>query len=186
MADEETYGDITVVSQETKIQQIQKLLPNGDYMWVDVDENTEVRYKPEEVTPRHQVAGSFVCTRCGMGFQGQRALSEHEMRDHRIDGGVRDMTIVQIPDGEGGFVEKHVFEVPELDNAVRAPSDPAAAEWQRKALKANEELEELKTQLEDQKESIEQMSEFIQKQREKEENDAVDVPSPVTRGRKKS
>lgn len=136
-----------------RTRQIQKMLPNGDLYWIDVDEEEIMRVKPEAATHGHQVSGAFTCTSCGLGFMAQYALAEHVTRDHKIDSGQRDMSFVQVPTGEidqdGNEVleERRVFEVPELATQSKVAQDAEAErEWQKKYLAQNEDMELLRTQ----------------------------------------
>ncbi|KKK86833.1 hypothetical protein LCGC14_2759290 [marine sediment metagenome] len=179
-------GEQEVQLEPEKIRQIQKMLPNGDYIWVDLDPNEQ--YRTREV-PVQRAAGAFVCDRCGIGFMAQFALAEHVMRDHQIVNNQRDMTLVKIPTGETGedgeilYKERRAFEVPELNTTSKVAQDVAAVnEWKSKALKANEEADELRTQVEELSESVKAMGEHIASQaKEQVEKDK----NPVMRGKKK-
>ena len=184
-----------------RTRQIQKSLPNGDMYWVDVDEEEIMRTKPEPSSHGHQVSGAFVCTSCGLGFMAQYALAEHITRDHKINSGERDMTIVQVPTGETDaegnpvLIEQRAFEVPELQSQSKVAEDTAAIVMKKQFLAQNEELELLKVQNAELAQAMTEITASMAEQRaevQRAENAAVpvDVPVPAPalkpRGRKSS
>jgi hypothetical protein len=121
-------------------QRIQRQLPNGEFVWVDVPDDYQGEMQPLNVPlPARQVAGQNGCPHCGQVFVSPGTLDSHIQAFHMIASGKADVRAVELPDGTSVPVSL----VPEIVDEAKQKQTAAEA-----VLEENEQLKKKVAELE--------------------------------------